>query len=311
MFINSFCSITSAGIFDPYCATEDLQVLQAAKTSATEPDYKDLIPPMQLRRMTKPIRIGIAAARLCMQSNQNFMPRSIHVGTAYGMLEDSENFLKKMIEQEEQMLNPTAFIQSTHNTVSGQIALSIGCTAHNMTFVHKGHSFENALLDASLLLDEADENDQVLVGAVEELTATSYAILKRFGVYNEGGDTAGEGATFFGLSGNKQNESIAAIKALELFKTSDTAVLEANINRFTEKHQGNREDLFIKATDKNLDNTLFEHAGNYQSYSGKYATMSAFGLVYACLKLKESEQQHCWLLNESGNHYSIILLSKA
>lgn len=289
-----------------------LSPIQGLRVAVAEPDYKDLIPAMQLRRMTKPIRIGIAAARLCMQSNGNFMPGSIHIGTAYGMLEDSENFLKKILEQDEQMLNPTAFIQSTHNTVSGQIALSIGCTAHNMTFVHKAHSFENALLDASLCLKKMDENENILVGAVEECTDTSYEILKRFGIYDEGANIAGEGATFFGISKNKLHQSIAEIKAFEMFKAADIPMLEATVNRFMENSgvTGNVaiNDLLIKTTDNN--DPIFTAAESYQQYSGKYATMSAFGLAYACLKLKESGKEYCWLLNGFGNHYSIMLLSK-
>jgi 3-oxoacyl-[acyl-carrier-protein] synthase II len=309
MYINSFCSITSAGIINQYSTTEDLQPLNAAKVLIVEPDYKDLIPPMQLRRMSKPIRTGVAAAKLCMQSHHNFMPGSIHVGTAYGMLDDSEIFLKKILEQDEQMLNPTAFIQSTHNTVSGQIALSIGCTAHNMTFVHNAHSFENALMDVSLFLNEIDDNDNILVGAVEECTDTSYEILKRFDVYDST-NIAGEGATFFAFSKNKQKESLAKIEAFEIFKAQDTSTLEISITNFKEKHGSSADDLFICGTDSNLSKTIFNNAETYQQYSGKYATMSAFGLGYACMKLKESGKERCWLLNGFGNCYSLILLSK-
>ncbi|KAA5536557.1 beta-ketoacyl synthase chain length factor [Taibaiella lutea] len=309
MYINSFCSITSAGIINQYSATKELQPLKAAKVLIVEPDYKDLIAPMQLRRMSKPIRTGVAAAKLCMQSHHNFMPASIHVGTAYGMLDDSEIFLKKMLEQEEQMLNPTAFIQSTHNTVSGQIALSIGCTAHNMTFVHNAHSFENALLDAALFLNDMDDDGNILIGAVEECTDTSYEIMKRFDVYSST-TAAGEGATFFALSKNKKTESIAKISAFEIFKAKDATMLEITLNNLTEKHEAAAGDLFIGGTDASLSQSIFNSAETYQQYSGKYATMSAFGLAYACLKLKESDKEKCWLLNQSGNYYSLISLSK-
>jgi 3-oxoacyl-[acyl-carrier-protein] synthase II len=307
MYINSFCSISSAGIINQHSSTKDLQPLQAAKPAIVEPDYKDLIAPMQLRRMSKPIRTGVAAAKLCMQSFHDFMPQSIHVGTAYGMLEDSETFLKKMLEQEEQMLNPTAFIQSTHNTVSGQIALSIGCTAHNMTFVHNAHSFENALLDASLFLN--DTNDDVLAGAVEECTDTSYEILKRFDVYDST-NIAGEGATFFALSKNRKEASIAKLAAFEMFKAKDVTVLEKSVRNFTEKHGSSAGDLFIGGTDSCSEMSISDDAETYWQYSGKYPTMAAFGLTYACLKLKESNKERCWLLNGFGNYYSLILLSK-
>ncbi len=137
MYINSFCSITPAGVITSEDQVTDLNVLTGTRASCVEPDYKDLIPPMQLRRMTKPVRTGVAAAKLCLQAAGVSLPDAIHAGTAFGMLQDSEHFLQKLIVQEEQALAPTAFIQSTHNTVAGQIALSLGCYGHNMTYVHK------------------------------------------------------------------------------------------------------------------------------------------------------------------------------
>ncbi len=46
------------------------------------------------------------------------MPGAIITGTALGCLEDTVTFLTRMIELNEELLPPTAFIQSTHNTVA-------------------------------------------------------------------------------------------------------------------------------------------------------------------------------------------------
>ena len=81
-----------------------------------------------------------------------------------------------MIELNEEMLPPTAFIQSTHNTVAAQIALMLKCHAYNNTFVHKGISFESALLDGIMLMRD-NEASNFLVGAIDELTDNSYIIL--------------------------------------------------------------------------------------------------------------------------------------
>ena len=107
---------------------------------------------------------------------------AIVTGTAYGCLEDTGIFLKKMVEQKEEMLTPTAFIQSTHNTIGAQIALLLQCHNYNNTFVHRGFSFESALLDAMMLLEE-NAGTNVLVGAADEITDYSHAILSRFGLY--------------------------------------------------------------------------------------------------------------------------------
>jgi hypothetical protein len=311
MYINSFCSISSAGILNPQFDLNSLQILSSTQSACIEPDYKELISPMQLRRMSKPVRSGVAAAKLCMQSLNNFMPQSIHVGTAYGMLEDSENFLKKLIEQDEQMLNPTAFIQSTHNTVSGQIALSIGCTAHNMTYVHNAHSFESALLDASLFMENLQDDENILIGAVEEFTQTSYAVLNRFDVYNEA-NIAGEGASFFAISKNKQAQSLAQVKAFEMFTLNDESELESIIHEFIEAQDllFSNETMLLHSFENDLLFSSIPNNASYLSYSGKYATMAAFGVAYGSIKLKDPVLKNILILTGFGTHYSLILLSQ-
>ena len=187
--------IKGVGILSAVGSNVDEDFLQQKETPANflckEPDYTVYIPPMQLRRMSKAVRMGIGASKIALQQAKIEKPDAISIGTAMGCLNDTEVFLKKMVEQEEQMLTPTAFIQSTHNTVGGQIALLYGCNGHNLTYVHRGHSFEQAMLNAYLYLQQhPDEN--VLVGGIDELTPTSEAILERFGVLNNG-----EGANFF------------------------------------------------------------------------------------------------------------------
>jgi hypothetical protein len=310
MYINSFCSISPAGVLTPDTVLSSLQQVNGTIAYCQEPDYKDIIPPMQLRRMTKPVRTGVAAAKMCMQNISENMPASIHVGTAYGMLQDSENFLQKMIVQEEQMLNPTAFIQSTHNTVAGQIALSMGCLAHNMTFVHKAHSFESALLDAELM---PDQEGQILTGAVDELTQTSYAILERFGVYNDQ-NTAGEGATFFLLSNEKKEHSIAQLTAFDMFIADSTEHAEEKVIAFCNQHNLKiaEEDLVLTGTQDEFTPQAFKanKSIDFKQYCGEFPTAAAFAMAMASLYLKEEKTNRCWILNASGKHYSIYCLDK-
>jgi hypothetical protein len=308
MYINSFCSISPAGVVVPDTILSSLQKVNGTIANCQEPDYKDIIPPMQLRRMTKPVRTGVAAAKICMQNISETMPASIHVGTAYGMLQDSENFLQKMIVQEEQMLNPTAFIQSTHNTVAGQIALSMGCLAHNMTFVHKAHSFESALLDAELM---QNKEGQILVGAVDELTQTSYAILERFGVYYDQ-NTAGEGSTFFLLSPEKNKHSIALLTAFDMFIADSTELAEEKIAAFCDQNklQIAEEDLVLTGMQNGFIPEVFNANKNidFKQYCGEFPTAAAFAVGLASLHIKEKTANRCWILNASGKHYSIYCL---
>lgn len=312
MYINSFCSISPAGVITEQSDTELLNTVSGAKLVCIEPDYQDLIPVMQLRRMTKPVRTGVAAAKLCLRNAATSLPDAIHVGTAYGMLQDSENFLQKIIEQQEQMLTPTAFIQSTHNTVAGQIALSLGCNAHNMTYVHKAHSFESAMLDAELMLDDHPQYN-VLAGAVEECTATSYGILKRFGVYNDR-VTAGEGANFFTLSQQPQEDSIAQITAFTMFRARNIQEAKEYINDFLANHQLSVQtgDLLLDGVLENFGHSDFDRTTkiSFKSYCGEYPTAGSFALALASAKIKQNLADRCWIINQYSTYWSIWHISK-
>lgn len=318
MYINNFCGISPVGtihpgfnFFNPSFESKNKQQL-----FCIEPDYSKWFTPLQLRRMSKPVRIGVASAIECLAGQQ---PDSIHVGTAYGVLYDTEIFLKNSILQEEKMLPPTSFIQSTHNTVAGAIALFIESHQHNMTFVHKAHSFEDALLDGGLLLNERPENE-VLVGAVEEPTAKGYEILKQFDIYNS--DVyGGEGATFFSISGTKRNNSICKLNGFELLKSNVKGVILNALNPFIKKYTNAiaADDLIVSgglnnAKCKNIHAHLKEQlypeneVVEFKHLSGEYPVAVSFGLAVATQLLKNNPTKRCWIINNYGNYWSFWLL---
>jgi 3-oxoacyl-[acyl-carrier-protein] synthase II len=131
---------------------------EQVRLATVDPDYKQWIDVKQIRRMSRVVKMGVGAAHLSMEAAGITNVDAIITGTAYGCLDDTGVFLTKMVNQHEEMLTPTAFIQSTHNTVAGQIALLLGCNGYNNTFVHRGFSFENALLDAIMILKEGSAN---------------------------------------------------------------------------------------------------------------------------------------------------------
>ena len=195
--------------------------------------------------MSRIIKMGVAAAMDCLQQAGMVIPDAIVTGTAYGCLEDTVIFLSKMVEQNEELLAPTAFIQSTHNTVGAQIAQMLHCNGYNNVFVHRGISFESALLDAMLLPQEKEANN-VLVGGIDEITDTSHTILNRMGLYkrksisnfdlykeNSKGTIAGEGAAFFLLANKPAGNDFAILNALTTFyKPKDIAATEKQILSF-------------------------------------------------------------------------------
>jgi len=294
-----------------------------------EPDYKAYIPPMQLRRMSKAVRMGIGAAKIAAGDNK---ADAISVGTAFGCLQDTEIFLSKMVEQDEQMLTPTAFIQSTHNTVAGQIALLTGCHGHNLTYVHRGHSFEHAMINAQLYLND-HRHEKMLVGGIEELTETSIAVLKEAKVYrkepstptaflerNVEGSIAGEGAAFFLVGNEPKEKSGIVIKDICCFTTRDTDTALLNVADFLRANNLAKEDVdlavlgingdkrsvpFYEKLNRDLLNTcslaVFKHL------CGEYPVASSFALGMIA-EAANNGLAKCSILNRPPKSLNRILL---
>ena len=91
-------------------------------------DIKELIPEMNLRRrMSRVVKSGVAAGiESLLEFGDRTAVEAVVTATGLGCIADSEKFLDSLIANEERMLNPTPFIQSTFNTVGAQIALLRG-----------------------------------------------------------------------------------------------------------------------------------------------------------------------------------------
>lgn len=262
--------------------------------------------------MSRIIKMGMAAATDCLQQAATQMPDAIITGTAYGCLQDTDIFLTKMIQNNEEMLSPTAFIQSTHNTVGAQIALGLKCHNYNNTFVHRGFSFESALIDSMLFLAE-HENAKVLVGGIDEITENSHEILARFGLYKQQtisnkdliksgtkGTLAGEGAAFFLLSNYSSPENYACINNIAtMYKPENTKVIRENILSFLQAENIAIENIDIIITGRNgdcRDDKVYDEIGNscfasqeiipYKQLCGEYPTSAAFAVWLAASILK-------------------------
>ncbi|MDR3351137.1 MAG: beta-ketoacyl synthase chain length factor [Prevotellaceae bacterium] len=206
--------LNAAGLISPQRTFENdfsctLNTQGAAILPAIEPDYKGLINPVQLRRMSRILKLGTAAAQLCINNAGGRQPDAIIVGTGLACVNDLEVFLKSVIETDEQGVSSIPFINSLHNTVAAQVARTLKIQSYNNTHCHRGASFENALLDALMLLHEK-EHRQILVGGIDEFSRHYYNLLTTK-------VTSGEGAGFFLLSDLPAGENSVKISAVRTF----------------------------------------------------------------------------------------------
>ncbi|MCB0537794.1 MAG: beta-ketoacyl synthase chain length factor [Bacteroidetes bacterium] len=316
---------------------------------AIEPDYKDFISKVEIRRMEKGLKMSIAAVSKALEEAHLLLPQAIIVGTGMSCLRSSEKFLKAMLENNEQYLTPINFIQSTHNTVAGQLALKHQSKGYNFNYVNGSVSFESALLDAHNQIQFGIEND-ILIGGVDETNEHTLSLYKHIGfikkeesAYNilnakTKGMIMSEGAHFYVLQNEKSKATYAQVIDIEL------------INNFTENEVANMAQQFLAKNNMELGNidavvlgnngdiefdgyynpleSLFAKQTNlyYKHLSGEYNTASAFGFGLACSVLKnqsipkfttkenptKKEINTVLLYNQyRGKDHSFVLLERA
>ncbi|HVD97136.1 MAG TPA: beta-ketoacyl synthase N-terminal-like domain-containing protein [Cytophagaceae bacterium] len=334
IYINGTGAISPQPSFEENNFTsEALSATNAARLKCLEPDYKNYINPSSLRRMSRMIKMGIASSKICLENANVSMPGAIITGTGLGCVEDTEKFSLSILENHELLLTPTPFIQSTHNTVGGQIALLLGCHAYNFTYVHRGISFESSLLDASMLIQEKAADD-ILVGGIDELTDNSYTLLQQLGIYSRkkslssdlsDGTPAGEGAAFFLVSGKKTEQTQAKISVIKTFagKHSSGSLGEKIKEVLSEKGKrlkdislvltGNSGNAKTDLVYQDLKRTIFKETDttSFKQYCGEYHTASAFGCWWAVKKIQRGEASSVLLCNQFGGaDYSILLIEK-
>ena len=302
-----------------------------------EPDYDRFVDSKMIRRMSRIVKMGVAAAMTCLKNAGIESPAAILTATAYGCLEDSSAFLRRMIEFEEKLLSPTAFIQSTHNTVGAQIALLLKCHNYNNCIVHRSFSFENALTESALLLEE--NMGPVLLGAIDEITDDRHRIMRRFGLYKKSsgraGNIAGEGAAFFLLDKKPGENPQALIRDLQIvYKPENPSAIRISLMDFLRRNGITMDQIGLVLTshtgnagldkpDEDLKHTVFPERPcfPFKSLCGDYPTASGFALWLATCLLGR-QKQPSWMTglqfplrdilihHRNGNtHHSFFLIS--
>ncbi len=144
-------------------------------------DYKDVISPLEARRMGKLQKASTMTAMRALSSAGVECPDAIITATKYGMLDTSIQFLDDMENNGESLLKPTLFMQSTHNTLGSAIAIRLKCHGYNTTYTQGDNSAEWALRDARRLIENG-QAETVLVGIHDEqcpLFATYHHLMQQ------------------------------------------------------------------------------------------------------------------------------------
>lgn len=324
-YINGIGIISPQKTFDTPDFLSEVVEHNSKALYSFEPSYKEFLNPNLARRMARIIKMGIAASTVCFRDAKIEMPDAIMTGTALGSLEDTEKFLWAIIHDDEQFLTPTAFIQSTHNTVSAQIALQLKCMNYNFTYVHKGFSFESAVLDGLMTLAEGEAKN-VLVGGHDEMTDKYYRVCDRIGYFKEetvptmelinsktDGSIAGEGAAFFVLSNSKSESSYAKLRGIKtIYKPENNKEIESKITELLSSNGLTAADIDVVVYgingDARFDKTYYHLKDNFFKDStstyfkhlcGEYQTSGSFAMWVAAKILKTQTIPSAILIGEN------------
>ncbi len=324
-YINSASSISSQDTFNSNSFLETIIFHESKIAYAIHPKYKDYINPIASRRMATGVKMSIATSKMALHEAQIEMPDAIITGTGMGCIEDSEKFLNAIIDNDEQYLTPTSFIQSTHNTVAAQIALTLKCKGYNVTYVQGSVSFESALIDAQLMLHENAANN-ILVGGVDELGSQFIQdiILAEESEPKPITTVFGEGAHFFTVSSLKQENTYCELKAIKTIHNASPELIQEKLQEFL-NHNG----LIASDIDAillgingdefdnyyhNLQSSIFNTTSqiHYKHLSGEFFTVSAFGFWAATNIIKQQKIPKTLLLNkvDKSNYKNILLYNQ-
>ncbi|MBS7363854.1 MAG: beta-ketoacyl synthase chain length factor [Paludibacteraceae bacterium] len=260
----------------------NLNTFAANTFNAVEPDYKEVIANANLRRrMNRMLKMGTYAAMKCLADTDVDM---MLTATSLGSISDTEKMLDTIYSSGETLGNPTAFIQSTFNTLAGNIAQLKSTHIPNVTFVNRGETVANALRYAQVKL--SGDADNILYVSSDEKTELSETVLKKFKLSANG--MYGEGSAAMILSSEKTG-ALAEI----VFSKCEIDVMSA------------LKELGIPMEDVEIL--------DYKRWCGEYATALAFGVALAARMLEFGMfegKTHVAIEHRYGHEISVVVLRK-
>lgn len=345
-YINGIGCVSAQNTVDGSFLGEIIQYTNQVVLHVLKPQYQNYISPVAVRRMSSAVKNSIVASSLAIVDSKCNKIDAIITGTGLGCIEDSEKFLRSILDNNEDYLTPTPFIQSTHNTVAGQIALERKCNGYNFTYVNASSSFQAAMLDG-LMQVQNGQADSVLIGGMDEMAPHTTKLFQINEHFKSGidsfdltskqteGHVSGEGASFFVLESERTENTYCEVLDVTFLNQLTGVGQQTFIQQFLEKNQleANDIDAIILGNngDINFDHLYGEvqdlfsasHQWIYKHLFGDFMTASAIGLWIACQAFKTGkvpddlvehaanrELKHILIYNQYRNRdHSLILLN--
>ena len=333
VYINGMGTVTAQGTHDPERLFGGPVLYDADAWHAIAPDYSKIIPGSEARRLSTGMKMSIAATKAAMEQAGVERVDAVITGTGMGCIRDSEKFLRAILDNDEQFLTPTPFIQSTHNSVAGHLACMLACTGYNFTYVHGSNSFASSVIDGRMQLRNGDA-EVVLIGGVDELGDHSTELHRRNGhikgksvpsagllVSTTSGALFGEGAGFFVLGTVKGPATHAELLAVKAWHKTGAEGIEQHVLDFLRENGLSPGDVDAVVLGRNgdgdhdgyynkLDQGLFKQHTQlaYKHRTGEFHTVPTFAMYLAARVLERGAVPPAYLLKNppSGTIRTIL-----
>lgn len=276
---------------EPVCYQE------ASLVKALNPSFRDYMAANEARRMGNIMKRALVTSLKVISETGIEHPDAIITGTCLGSLDYTERFLDSMVENNEQTMSPTYFMQSTHNTVGSAIAIYTKAHGYNTTYSHGGTSFDHTLLDAWMQM-QLGKISTALVGGHDEMTDSFFDLLQKVGYVGiDGMVPCGEVAMSMMLNTQADIENLCELAGVRISFRPSREKLEQQLDDMLDKAGMTRADISAVMTGVNgqpendqryrdMAETLFPEKPllHYKHVFGENYTVSGLG-VYACAHL--------------------------
>lgn len=266
---------------------------------AINPSFRDYIPANEVRRMGNIMKRALVTGLKVLNDTGIAHPDAIITGTGMGCMDYTVRFLDTLVENGEQTLSPTYFMQSTHNTVSSALAIYTKTHGYNVTYSHGGLSFEQALFDAWMQM-QLGTISTALVGGHDEMVESHFELLQKTGYIGvEGMVPCGEVAMSMLLNSDNSQDCLCELAGISICHKPTMDGLKRQAEKLVHEAGMTMGDVSAVMTGVNgkaanddcymsVADTLFPNVPllRYKHIFGENYTVSALGLYAAahCLK---------------------------
>lgn len=276
---------------------------------AQNPVFRDYMAANEARRMGGLMKRALVTTLKVLKETGIEHPDAIITGTCLGSLDYTERILDAMLENGEEALSPTHFMQSTHNTVGSALAIYTKTHGYNTTYSHGSISFDLTVQDAWMQM-QLGKISTALVGGHDEMTEGYFSKLQQVNFVGvEGMVPCGEMAMSMLLNTDPSVDHLAELAGIRMSFRPSGEQLQQQLDSLLAQAGMTLDDVSLVMTGMNgnpandqLYKPMFEtlladkSTMDYKRVFGENYAASALGLYAASHLLKQKDELKAVLL---------------